>query len=233
MNAPVIEPLTNALQSAQLDAAEAADLRERMVKSQLQTVGLFNPDLIAAFEHTPREAHIPATMAGLAYSDAALEVAPGRFLLEPMALALLLEHARLTAADNVLIVGAATGYSAAVVAAAGARVTALEDNALLLPLLHQAAAAAGYGVVEGPLAEGWAAAAPYSLILFEGAIEQVPALIAGQLAPSGRVAAVVRQDGVGHAKAGALVAGQIVAPAFLEVAARPLPGFARPRAFAF
>lgn len=232
MNAPVIDNAPPAL-AAHLDAAEAADLRQRMVKSQLQTVGLFDPMLIAAFERTPREAHIPAHMAGLAYSDAALEVAPGRFLLEPMALALLLEHASLTAVDHVLVVGAATGYSAAVIAAAGARVTALEDNAALLPLLHAAADAAGYTTAEGPLAEGWAAAAPYSLILFEGAIEQLPPVIAGQLAPAGRVAAVMREAGVGHAKAGPLVAGQIVAPAFLEVAARPLPGFARPRAFAF
>jgi protein-L-isoaspartate(D-aspartate) O-methyltransferase len=210
-----------------------ASQRTLFVKTQLQTVGLFTPALIDAFERTPREPHIPPHLAGLIYADAALQVAPGRFLLEPMAVALLFEHSRLTAADNVLIIGAATGYSAAVAAAAGARVTALEDDPALLPMLQAAAKDAGYAVVEGPLPHGWAAAAPYSLILFEGAIEHIPAAIVAQLAPHGRVAAVMREDGVGHAKAGPLVAGKITTPAFLEVAARPLPGFAQPRAFAF
>lgn len=233
MNASTLQPAETTPLAAHLDAADAAEQRVRMVKSQLQTVGLFDPDLIAAFERTPREAHVPAHLAGLVYADAALEVAAGRFLLEPMALALLLEHASLNADDQVLVVGAATGYSAAVAAACGAAVTALENNQALLPLLRSSADAAGYTVAEGPLAAGWAASAPYSLILFEGAIEHIPAAIAAQLAPSGRVAAVIREAGVGQAAAGPLVAGRIAAPAFLEVAARPLPGFARPRAFAF
>jgi protein-L-isoaspartate(D-aspartate) O-methyltransferase len=219
--------------AARLDAAMAAEQRVRMVKSQLQTVGLFNLDLIHAFENTPRERHVPAELSGLAYADAALEVVPGRFLLEPMALALLFERGGLNASDRVLVVGAATGYSAAVAASCGAVVTALEDNAALLPMLHAASEAAGYTVAEGPLAEGWAAGAPYSLILFEGAIEHIPAVIAAQLAPAGRVAAVMRVAGVGHAVAGPLVTGRVTSPPFLEVAARPLPGFARPRAFAF
>ncbi len=206
-------------------------LRHRMVQSQLQTVGLNDPLIMAAIELVPREAYLPPSLAGLAYADAALEVAPGRFLLEPMVLALLLQHGVLRADDNVLVVGAATGYSAAVAAAVGARVTALESDAVLLQHMH--AVPGGYAVAEGPLAEGWAANAPYSLILFEGAIELIPPMIAGQLLPGGRVAAVMRLDGVGHAHAGPLVGGRIVAPAFLEVAARPLPGFARPREFAF
>jgi len=233
VNVSSLQPAETAPLAAHLDAAEAAALRVRMVKSQLQTVGLFTLDLIDAFERTPREPHVPAHLAGLAYADAALEVAPGRFLLEPMVLALLFERAGLAAGDRVLVVGAATGYSAAVAAACGAVVTALENDPALLPLLHAAAQAAGYTVAEGPLTEGWAAGAPYSLILFEGAIEHIPPVIAAQLAPAGRVAAVMRVAGVGHAAAGPLVVGKIASPAFLEVAARPLPGFARPRSFAF
>ena len=204
-------------------------LRERMVKTQLQTVGVNDPLVLAAMGEVPREAYLPAHLSGLAYADAALEVAPGRFLLPPMALALLLQHAGLAAGQRVLVVGAATGYSAAVVQAAGARAVALDHDAALVA----AAAEAGLEAVEGPLAEGWAALAPYDIILFEGAIEEVPAAIAGQLAPGGRVAAVMREGRVGRAMAGPLVAGRIATPAFLEVAARALPGFERPRSFAF
>lgn len=215
--------------------AEAALRRGRqtMVDSQLKTVGVIHEAVLAAMATVPRERHLPPALAALAYSDAELAVAPRRWLLEPMVLALLLQNARLTRDDRVLVVGGAGGYSAAIIAHAGARVTAVEEDAALLAI----AAAAGQPVHQGPLDAGWAAAAPYDLILFEGAIEVVPDAIAAQLAPGGRVAAVVRADGVGRAVAGPLVRDGdfwiIGSLPFLEVAARPLPGFARPREFAF
>ena len=198
--------------------------RQTMIDSQLRTVGVMDGDVLAAFAAVRREDFVPAALRGLAYADAALEVAPGRWLLEPMVLALLLQNARVTAADRALIIGAATGYSAAVVAAIGARVTALDSDAGL----------AAPGMVVGPLSAGWPADAPYDLIIFEGAIEVLPAAIAAQLAPGGRVAAVVRDAGIGRAVVGPVIAGnRIGGLPFLEVAAKPLPGFAAAREFAF
>ena len=147
-----------------------------------------------------------------------------------MALALLLQHARIQAGERALVVGSATGYSAAVLAHAGLQVTALESDAGLAAI----AQAAGVATVTGALPLGWAAAAPYDVILFEGAIETIPAAIAVQLAAGGQIAAVVRSDGVGRACAGPLIAGGRIGGApFLEVAAKPLPGFAAPREFVF
>ncbi len=205
-----------------------ATQRQTMVDTQLKTVGVNDADVLAAMATVPREAFVPAAMKGLAYADAALEVAPGRWLLEPMVLGLLLTHARLAKGSAVLVVGAATGYSAAVCARMGMRVTALEDDAALA-----AGTSAGVSNVAGPLAEGWARGAPYDLMLFEGAIELVPETLAAQLADGGQAAAVVREQGVGRALVGRVVGGKIAGLPFLEVAARPLPGFARPRAFAF
>lgn len=204
--------------------------RRTMVDSQLRTVGVTDDAVLAAMNTVPRENFVPPALAGLAYADAALEIAPGRWLLEPMVLALLLQNARIKAGDRVLIVGAASGYSAAVVSQIGAVATALESDARLVAM----AAAAGVDTVTGPLADGWSAGAPYDLVLFEGAIELVPAAIAAQLAPGGRIAAVIRQGGVGRAHAGLLVGGtHIGGQPFLEVAARPLPGFAAKPGFVF
>ncbi len=211
-------------------AVSQAARRQTLVDSQLRTVGITDAAVIGAFEAVDREVFVPAALRGLAYADAALEVAPGRYLLEPLVLGLLLQNARVTAADRVLVIGAATGYSAAILAHVGARALALESD----PALAAAARAAGIEIVEGPLAAGWPAAAPFDLILFEGAIEFVPTAIIAQLAPDGRAAAVVRQGSVGSAHAGPVLAnGQIGGLAFLEVAARALPGFTRPRGFAF
>jgi protein-L-isoaspartate(D-aspartate) O-methyltransferase len=218
----------NAIATPAADADMAA-LRQTMLDSQLKTVGVIDAGVLAAMGSVPREAHVPPHLAGLAYADAALEVAPGRFLLEPMALALLLQNARIMPGERVLVIGAATGYSAAVLAAMGARVTTLESD----KALAQAARAAGIEVVEGPLPAGWAKAAPYDVLLFEGAIESLPPALAAQLAPGGRAAAVVRVNGVGHGHAGPVVGDRIAGRAFLEIAAKPLPGFGRAREFAF
>ncbi len=208
-------------------------LRQTMVDSQLRSVGIMDGPLLAAMASVPREAFVPAAWRGLAYSDAAIEVAPGRFLLEPLVLGLLFQTARLAPGQRVLVIGAATGYSAAVAGAAGAAVTALESDAGLAAIARRA----GVAIAEGPLAAGWPASAPYDIILFEGAIETVPASIAAQLAADGRLAAVLREGGVGHAMVGpAIIAGdtaRIGGLPFLEVAAKLLPGFARARQFAF
>lgn len=112
----------------------------------------------------------------------------------------------------------------------GAAVTALESDAALIAMAQAAAVAS----VSGPLPKGWAAAAPYDLILFEGAIEAVPPAIAAQLAHGGRIAAVLRQAGVGRGYAGPLAAGGRPAGLpFIEMAAPDLPGFASAREFAF
>ena len=217
----------------------SATLRQTMVDSQLKTVAVTDAALLAAFAAIPREAFLPPALAALAHADAAHEVARGRHLLAPLALALLLQHAAVQPGQRVLVVGSATGYSAAVLAHIGAVVTALECE----PALIAMAQAAGVASVSGPLVEGWAAAAPYDLILFEGAIAAVPPAIAAQLAPAGRIAAVLRQAGVGRGYAGPLTAAHSgdahsgePRPAglpFIEMAAPDLPGFAQLREFAF
>ncbi len=219
--------------------ATAADdqlARERrtMIDSQLRTVGIIAADVLGAMAEVPRERFVPPALAGLAYADAGLEVVPGRWLYEPMVLGLLLQNARVTSVDKVLIIGAASGYSAAVMRHIGAEVTAVESDQALLAM----AAAAGVAVEAGDLAAGWPAVAPYDLLFFDGAIEVVPAALAAQFAPTGRAAAVVRSAGVGHAIVGPLVSAgaglsRIGGLPFLEVAAKALPGFTAAPVFAF
>ena len=208
----------------------SAALRQTMVDTQLKTVAVSDPAVLAAFAAIPREPFLPASLAGLAHADAAHEVARGRHLLAPLTLALLLQRADVQAGQRVLVVGSASGYSAAILTRLGAKVTALENDPALIAL----AQAAGIASVSGSLTEGWAAGAPYDLVLFEGAIAAVPPAIAAQLAPGGRIAAVLRQAGVGRAYAGFLTAdGRPAGLAFIEMAAPDLPGFGQPQEFAF
>lgn len=209
----------------------SAELRQTMVDTQLKTVGVTDAAVLAAFAAVPREPFLPAALAPLAHADAAHQVAPGRHLLAPLALALLLQRASVQPGARVLVVGSASGYSAAILAHMGAQVTALESDAALIAMAEKA----GIPTVSGALAEGWPAAAPYDLILFEGAIAAaVPAAIAGQLAAGGQIAAVLREAGVGRACVGPLGSdGRPRSLPFIEMAAPDLPGFAAFREFAF
>jgi protein-L-isoaspartate(D-aspartate) O-methyltransferase len=162
-----------------LDGAAAE--RRTMVDSQLRTVGVLDEAVLGAMYTLPREDFMPAALRGLAYADATIEVAAGRWLLEPMTLALLIQHAQVKRGERALVVGSATGYSAAVLAHIGLHVTALESD----PALVAMATNAGVTSVSGSLEQGWPAAAPYDVILFEGAIETIPAGIAAPGRSSG------------------------------------------------
>jgi protein-L-isoaspartate(D-aspartate) O-methyltransferase len=206
-----------------------AALRDTMVDSQLKPVGVTHAAVLSAMGEVAREDYVPDALRSLAYADLALEVAPGRYLLPPMALGMLLDRAGLSMNDRVLIVGGATGYSAAVCAHAGARVTVLESD----PKLAAFARARGLDVAEGPLTGGYPGGAPYTLLVFEGAIEEVPAALTEQLAEGGRLAAIIRDRGVGRATVDIKAEGLMGGLPFADVSAKPLPGFERARAFAF
>ena len=207
-----------------------ATLRATMVASQLRTVGVNDPDVVAAMTSVPREKFVPPGREAFAYADAAVPLGNGRALMEPMVTGLLLTHARIERHERVLLVGAATGYTAALIGRLADSVTAIESDTGLVAL---ARAAGIINVIEAPLVEGSPDGAPYDLIYFDGAIEQLPATLVAQLKPGGRVAAVVIDGGVGRAKVGGVVGDTVVGAGVIEVSAPLLPGFAKAVEFVF
>lgn len=204
-------------------------LRATMVASQLRTVGVNDPNVVAAMSAVPRERFVPEGRQALAYADAAVPLNNGRFLPEPLVTGLLLTHARIERHHRVLIIGAATGYAAAIVRRLTDHVVAVEEDAALAAQ----AAANGVAVEVRPLVEGAPDAAPFDLIYFDGAIQRIPAGLAAQLSPLGRAAAVVVDNGPGRATVGRIVGEHLIGDAFTEVPAALLPGFARAPEFVF
>ncbi len=209
--------------------------REAMIDSQLKPCGVVSTPTISAFFAVPREDFVPAGRRGLAYVDAAQPLGNGRELMAPLSLGLLIENAGVKRGEHVLVVGAGTGYSAAILAAMGARVTALESD----PALAAAARAALGGtadvtVVEGPLEGGAPGQAPFDLILIDGAVELLPPELIAQLAEGGRLVAILHgSDGVSRAAKGLKRAEIAPLEPFGEAAAALLPPFRRPAAFRF
>ncbi|HZU87641.1 MAG TPA: protein-L-isoaspartate O-methyltransferase [Stellaceae bacterium] len=174
--------------------------RLNMVDSQLRPNRVTDERVLAAFGRIRRELFVPEPLRGIAYIDEDLPLGGGRYLMEPLVAARLLQAAQLKRTEIALVVGAGSGYEAAVMAMLGKGVIALEED---LDLARRARAAlvehgiATVSVVEGPLRQGWRPRAPYDVILFGGAIAEVPDEIADQLAEGGRLLAVIRPEGGG------------------------------------
>jgi protein-L-isoaspartate(D-aspartate) O-methyltransferase len=215
---------------------DVAAARRHMVDGQIRTADVTNPDLIAAMEAVPRENFVPPGLADQAYRDGDVSIGHGRALLRPIVLGKLLQGANVRAGDKVLNVGCGTGYSAAVLAHMGTTVVALEQDPDLARQAESALAAIGarlVSVVTGPLVAGWPAAAPYDLILLDGAIEVAPETLGRQLKPTGRLAAVFGAGPAAKAMIYRLIEGQLVGRPIFDAAAPLLPGFAAPPAFVF
>ncbi len=212
--------------------------RRHMVDGQVRTADVTDLRLISAMLEVARERFVPQSSAALAYLDRDLAAGEGvlasRRLLKPMVLAKLIQAADLKATDRVLDVGCATGYAAAVLARIAAQVDALEQDDTLANAARAALSALpNVTVVSGPLVDGWPPAAPYDVILLEGATEIEPQAFRRQLKDGGRLVCVLGSapgaSAMLYRRSGEEMGGR---PIF-DAAASVLPGFAKPPVFAF
>lgn len=216
------------------DQAQIVAMRQAMVSNQLRTNAVSDSRVVAAMGRVPREAYLPLTVAGLAYRDTALPLGAGRAANVPIATGRLLNEAKVAPTDVVLLVGAAGGYTAAVLAELAAKVVALEADAALLAIATRALA--GHDrvtVVSGALEQGHAAGAPYDLIVIDGAIPQVPQALIDQLAVGGRLVTGIVDRGITRLCAGRRSPGGFGLIDFADVDCVTLPGFATPKQFVF
>lgn len=176
--------------------------RRNMVASQVKTNEVNDPLVIEAIGKVPREAFLPSARQSLAYVDEDLEIAPGRWLMEPMVAARLLQLADIQNTDHALVVPCGTGYIAAVMSHMAGSVVAVEEDG---PVKDSATKLLGQlgadtvAVVSGTVADGCPGQAPFDVIVFDGAIATVPKAIQEQLADGGRLVGVVQSGPVGRA----------------------------------
>jgi protein-L-isoaspartate(D-aspartate) O-methyltransferase len=156
--------------------------------------------------------------------------------MKPMVLAKLLQAAEIGETDRVLIVGCATGYSAAVIEHLAGSVVALEQDPGLAQLARdnlQALGARNATVVTGPLVGGWPAGAPYDVILLDGAVEDVPQALLRQLKDGGRLLGVLGRAPLSKAIMFLSTGVESSSRPIFDATAPALPGFAKPAAFVF
>jgi protein-L-isoaspartate(D-aspartate) O-methyltransferase len=218
-----------------MDFAEA---RRFMVDGQLRPNRVEDPRIVAAMRDLPRERFVPPAMAARAYADADLPLPGGRAMLKPMVLAQLVQLAGLRRGERALVLAAGTGFGAALLAAIGGSVTAVEADPALVAIARAALPAAvpagSVTLVEADPAQGHAAGAPFDVIVIEGGVGAVPRAIEAQLAEGGRLVAIGLAGGPpGRALLARRAGGTVTTTRGFDAHAPALPGFAAAPAFAF
>jgi protein-L-isoaspartate(D-aspartate) O-methyltransferase len=211
-----------------------ARARRAMIDSQLRVSGVNDVAVLAGMATLPREAFVPEARRAAAYTDRAQPLGTtgggeARVLNPPLGHGQMLVEAQPTAQDRALLVGGGTGYLAALLEPMVGSLQVVESSA---ELAAAAPVQAGAWTV-GPLAEGAAAGAPYSLIMIDGAIEQLPDSLAAQLDDKGRVVTGLIQRGVTRLAIGRKAAGAVGFLTLAEIDLAPLAEFAAPRRWSF
>jgi protein-L-isoaspartate(D-aspartate) O-methyltransferase len=214
--------------------------RQKMVDGQVRPSDVTDLRIIDAMLAVPREAFVPQSRQALAYLDIDLDVSEGgserRFLIKPVVTAKMLQAAAIKDIDNVLVVGCATGYAAAVVAKLAGQVTAAESDSALAARAKDVLAQLGIGNVTVRTAdpsEGDAANAPYDVIVLNGATEVTPDQLYRQLKDGGRLVGVFAMTQPQRAMIVTRSHDDFGTRALFDAAVPVLPGLGRVPAFVF
>lgn len=166
--------------------------RQNMIFGQLRPNHISDKVILDAFLHTPRELFTPNHLLSVTYSDQPIDVGYNRYMLQPMILARLIQGLNLKQDSKVLVVGANTGYTLALLSYWLKNIFGLESQEYLYEkACHNLAKYPQVQLVFGALSKGWIDSAPFDAILIEGGISKIPENIIPQLALNGRIACII------------------------------------------
>lgn len=179
--------------AVQAKAPDFDAARRNMIECQLRPNKVTDERILGAMETLRREAFVPVAQAGVAYIDEDISVAPGRYLMEPMVLARLVQALDIAPEERVLEIGCNTGYGAALLSFLSNDVWAQDFEAALAQQAADNARRQDCKIttVCSPLKQGLPGHAPYGAILVHGAVAEVPDAWGAQLVEGGRMAVVV------------------------------------------
>jgi protein-L-isoaspartate(D-aspartate) O-methyltransferase len=210
--------------------------RRNMVERQVRTNKVTDEAVLAAFGQVPREIFVPDRLRRVAYVDEDVPLGGGRYLMEPMVFARLLQAAELQPEDLVLDIGCGPGYSTGVLSHLVKQVIALESDRNLAQLARarvEELSISNATLVEGPLEQGWPDESPYNAIILGGAAERIPDVILSQLAEGGRLVGVENRGGIGRAMLYLGHRGIVSGRPLFDAAVAMLPGITVEPSFVF
>lgn len=172
------------------DESQFASLRKRMVSEQIAARGVHDPLVLDALRKVPRHRFVPPEYADMAYTDGPLPIGQGQTISQPYIVAFMTELLELKGDENVLEVGAGSGYQAAVLACLARQVYTIERHAPLAEQAEQVLLELGYRNVQVHVGDGSLGLpkyAPFQAIMVTAAAPSVPQPLLDQLDEGGRL----------------------------------------------
>jgi protein-L-isoaspartate(D-aspartate) O-methyltransferase len=211
--------------------------RLNMVENQLRPNQIDEPSLLAAMGEVPREHFLPKSLRGVAYADEDLLLPQGGHLIEPLALARMIQAAEIKPQEVVLLLGCTTGYAGAVLARLAATVILVQPDPAAAQQVETLLDDLGVdnvvvAVSDDPVG-GQPSQAPFDVILLAGAVDVVPPALLDQIGEGGRLVAVIDDGRVGKGTVLTRLHGVIGRQVLFDARIPPLPGLARRAEFAF
>lgn len=211
--------------------------RFNMIEQQIRPWDVLDQEILDLLAVVKREQFVPQAYRSLAFVDMEIPLPAGQNMLPPRVEARLLQDLNVRKHENVLEIGAGSGYMAALLANRARHVLTVEIVPELAELARRNLAAAGTGnveVAEGNGAEGWAAAAPYDVICISASVPEIPQAVLSQVKVGGRIAAIVGGAPVMEARIVTRVSEtEYQSVNLFETLAKPLVGAAQPSRFKF
>jgi protein-L-isoaspartate(D-aspartate) O-methyltransferase len=211
--------------------------RFNMIEQQIRPWDVLDTSVLDLLSAVRREDFVPAEHKAQAFMDLEIPLGQGRTLLAPRVEARLVQDLSLSKRDTVLLIGAGTGFVAALLAHKAQRVIGLEPDATLAAAARANLRQAGINnaeIVQADGSAGFAAQAPFDAILLTGSVAKVPQSLLDQLKVGGRLLAIVGNEPVMqatlHSRTGE---GQFSSQILFDTIAPRQIGFAEPSHFKF
>ena len=183
------------------------EARHAMVISQLRPDGVTDPRVIDAMSAVPREDYVPADRRATAYADRIIPIGDGRGINPPVVTGRLLNEAQIKSSDDILIVGPANSYTAAVAALLADSVTVTDTVTNLDGI--------------------------FDVIMIDGAVDHIPDSLVEHLAANGRLVTGIVEAGVTRLAIGRRGGNGFGVVPFMDAEMVILTEFARPPVFVF
>jgi protein-L-isoaspartate(D-aspartate) O-methyltransferase len=168
--------------------------RFNMIEQQIRPWDVLDQDVLDLLMVVKREDFVPAVYKNLAFVDSEIPLLGGQAMFTPKLEARLLQELAIKKHENVLEIGAGSGYMAALLAYKGRHVTSVELLPELKALAEKNLAANGVTnvtVEQGDGAQGWSAGAPFDVILISASLQELPAAFLPLLKVGGRLAVII------------------------------------------
>ena len=164
--------------------------RFNMIEQQIRPWNVLDQDVLDMLHVVKREQFVPAAYQNLAFADVEIPLPGGEAMFNPKVEARIVQELAVKKHENVLEIGAGSGYMAALLAHKARHVTTVEIQPEAVKLAQENLARAGVTnvtVEEGNGAGGWDKGAPYDVILVSGGLPVLPEALVKQVKVGGRI----------------------------------------------